>query len=90
MAVLILVMWATSAVSFQATPSNQIPLYPFAVVFGGQLLRYFFGGLFEEVLLRGVLLRTLSESWSGRGQRKTTAIVAAWLVTSLAFGVLRW
>lgn len=85
--VLALALWSSGSIALSYQPYSQIPAFPFALVIGGQILRYTAGGIFEEIVSRGVLLRTAAETLSSKFGRRP-ALLAAWLSTSMLFGVL--
>jgi hypothetical protein len=61
---------------------------PFAVAFGGQVLRYAGGALFEELVTRSYLLRMIAEFAAGVGMSRRGGLLLAWLATSAVFGAL--
>lgn len=76
--------WITVEGFFRTGSSEQ----PFALAFLTPLVLFVCVGIYEETLSRGYLLRNLSEGfhlpWVGR----RAAILAAWLISSIIFGVL--
>ncbi len=83
-----LVEWAAGWITVNGFFRSDSPEQPFAIAFLTPLLLFICVGIYEETLSRGYLLRNLSEgfhlSWVGR----RVAILAAWLISSITFGVL--
>lgn len=83
-----LVEWAAGWITMSGLLHADSPDEPFAIAFLTPLVLFVCVGIYEETLSRGYLLRNLSEGfhlpWVGR----RTAIVAAWLISSIIFGAL--
>jgi len=54
------------------------------------LVFFIFVGLYEEMALRGVVLVNLAEGLYGKWLNKRWALLGAWVISSLIFGVLHW
>lgn len=59
----------------------------FAAGLGYAILLYVGVGFFEELLFRGYLMTNLAEGLAGRRLAPRTAVVVAWVVVSIVFGV---
>jgi membrane protease YdiL (CAAX protease family) len=83
-----LVEWAAGWITVDGFFRTESPEQPFALAFFTPLVLFVCVGIYEETLSRGYLLRNLSEGfhllWVGR----RAAILAAWLTSSIIFGVL--
>ncbi|MGQ9500750.1 MAG: lysostaphin resistance A-like protein [Anaerolineae bacterium] len=83
-----LIEWAAGWITIGDFFRTDSPDKPFVTAFLTPLVLFICVGIYEETLSRGYLLRNLSEglhlSWVGR----RTAIVGAWLISSIVFGAL--
>ncbi|MCS7259168.1 MAG: CPBP family intramembrane metalloprotease [Anaerolineae bacterium] len=88
MTAVFLVEWAAGWITLSGFFRTESSGEPFVLAFLTPLLLFICVGIYEETLMRGYLLRNLSEglhlSWMGR----RGAILAAWLISSIIFGVL--
>jgi len=88
MTAIFLVEWVAGWITINGFFRTDSPDDPFVTAFLTPLLLFICVGIYEETLSRGYLLRNLSEgfhlAWVGR----RTAIVGAWLISSLIFGTL--
>jgi membrane protease YdiL (CAAX protease family) len=76
--------WVSIAGVFRA-PGRGWPLLPSLVV---ALLAFLAVGIYEELLSRGYALRNLAEGLNFRPLGPRGAVIAAWLLSSLGFGLL--
>ena len=91
MTLVFLVELAAGWITVAGTVQTAAPGRPFAAEFLAALVLFVSVGIYEELLLRGYLLRNLAEglSWFDR-VRPVAAIVAATVVSSLVFGGLHF
>jgi len=61
---------------------------PFWLGFGVDLVTFICVGIYEEMLMRGYILRNLSEGLNMRWIKPVTAVILSTLVTSILFSVL--
>jgi uncharacterized protein len=61
---------------------------PFIAAFPQIAVNYFFVGVYEEVAFRGYILVNLAEGLNLRFIGRRAALIFAWVLTSLVFGVL--
>jgi hypothetical protein len=66
---------------------NRTPGEPFPVAFAQMTAAFLCVGLYEELLNRGYLLRTLAQGFVGRRIKPTQALVLALLLSSALFGL---
>jgi membrane protease YdiL (CAAX protease family) len=66
---------------------NRTPGEPFLVAFAQMTAAFFCVGLYEELLNRGYLLRSLAQGFVGRRVKPTQALVLAVLLSSALFGL---
>ena len=75
--------WVTITTTLQAAGGS--PLLPALAL---ALLSFLSVGIYEELLSRGYALRNLAEGLNSRPLGPRGAVVAAWLISSLGFGLL--
>jgi hypothetical protein len=61
---------------------------PFIAAFPQIAVQYFFVGIYEEVAFRGYILVNLAEGLKFRFIGRRAALIFAWVLTSLVFGVM--
>jgi membrane protease YdiL (CAAX protease family) len=88
MSLLFLVLYSAGWVTIEGFTHTDMIAIPFGVALLGQVLRYVGTGFFEEILLRGYLLRSIAEGISGMWISRRTAVLISWIATSALFGVL--
>lgn len=79
---------ATKIFSIQWAGITSVAGVAFGWVVASQVLRYAAGSFFEELLSRGVMFRALAEGLNRRPEGSRAAVYAAWILTSVLFGLL--
>ncbi|HHX66215.1 MAG TPA: CPBP family intramembrane metalloprotease [Chloroflexi bacterium] len=88
MAGIFAISWAAGWVVVVDTLVTATPGVPFARALLVPILLFLAVGIYEEMLLRGYLLRNLAEGLNMRWISSRGAVIAAWVLSSVVFGVL--
>ncbi|GIV95752.1 MAG: hypothetical protein KatS3mg057_0409 [Herpetosiphonaceae bacterium] len=87
MAIIFLIEWAAGWISVTGLFRTAAPGISFAEAILRPLLLFIFVGIVEEVIFRGYLLQNLAEAFNLPSVGPRAAMPAAWLLSSILFGL---
>ena len=87
MAAIFAVEWAAGWVIITGAAQTSLPGWPFPVALALQVLIFLCVGIYEELLSRGYILRNLAEGFNCPQLGPRGALLLAWSLSSLAFGL---
>ncbi|MCB0063316.1 MAG: CPBP family intramembrane metalloprotease [Caldilineaceae bacterium] len=88
MAGIFMTEWLLGWVSVVALFSAGLPNQPWAIMIWQPLVLFIVVGISEELLSRGYQLRNFAEGLATAMHRRPVAVVVAWLLSSILFGLL--